>query len=139
MKLWNRCLTCHDKCCKGYLSVSIFTTPDEKRTLPLINTHSPCSYLDKKGLCSVHPLRPMDCRLYPFDLIKNGGKFYWVVWEHKCPILQEDRDRFEEYLLEHETNLIPKFKNFLEEFNEWEDAEYKARYKYEILRELIIR
>lgn len=56
-----------------------------------------------------------------------------------CPIIKNERGRFEDYLLEHETTLIPRFKNFLEEFNEWQGAEYKARYKYEILRELIVR
>lgn len=138
-KLWERCLTCPNNCCHGYLSKSIFTTPAEKKALPLINRNSPCAYLDKKNLCSVHTLRPFDCRLFPFDLIKDAGKFYWVIWDLNCPILKNERDRFEEYLLEHETTLIPKFKDFLEEFNDWRDAEYKARYKYEILRELIIR
>ena len=130
MKLWERCLTCEDNCCHGHLSTTIFTTPEEKKNLPLINTNAPvCPYLDKNNLCGVHTLRPFDCRLFPFDLIKEGGKFYWVIWELNCPIIKNERHQFEEYLLEHETKLIPRFKNFLEEFNDWQDAEYKAKYK----------
>ncbi len=137
--LWDRCLTCDYLCCAGYLSKSIFTTPQEKKNLPLINTKSPCAYLDGEGLCSVHPLRPFDCRLFPFDLIKEEGKFYWVIWDVKCRIVEEERSRFNDYLDEHETRLIPKIKQYLEEFNEWEDAEYKGKFKYEIIRELVIR
>lgn len=137
-RLWERCLTCENNCCRGYLSQSIFTTPEERKNLPLINARSPCAYLDEKKLCGVHPLRPFDCRLFPFDLIQNDGKLYWVVWELECPILRHEKDRFDEYLREHETTLIPRIQNYLEEFNEWEDAQYKARFKYEILRELVI-
>ena len=92
--------------------------------------------MDTTGLCREHRLRPFDCRLFPFDLIKEEGKFIWVVWDVDCPILKYEKELFEDYLQEHETGLIPKIKDFLEDFNEWEDSEYKDRYSYEILREL---
>jgi len=126
-------------CCDGYLPVSIFTTAEEKSNLPKINTKTPCAYLNKKGLCGVYDKRPFDCKLFPFDLIKESGEFYWVIWDVDCPIIKEERDKFNDYLHEHETELIPKIKDYLEEFNEWEDAEYKEKFKYEILRELVIR
>lgn len=136
-KLWQGCLKCKGKrCCHGYLPISIFTTIEEKKRLPKINTKSPCAYLNKGGLCSVHGIKPFDCRLFPFDLIKESGRFYWVIWDVDCPIITHERDRFNDYLYEHETGLIPLVKDFLEEFNEWEDAEYKEKFKYEILREL---
>jgi Fe-S-cluster containining protein len=31
------------------------------------STHGSCSFLDADNRCSVHPHRPADCRLFPFD------------------------------------------------------------------------
>jgi Fe-S-cluster containining protein len=102
----------------------------------MINIKSPCAYLTETGMCGCYDIRPFDCRLFPFDLIKEEGKFYWVIWDVDCPIIKEERHKFNDYLHEHERMLIPKIKKYLEAFNEWEDAEYKEKFAYEILREL---
>lgn len=137
-KIWDRCLTCEKKCCEYDVVQTVFVTPEEKKRLPGINTQTPCPYYNKENkLCSVHKTRPLDCRIFPFDIIKIDNKYVWVVWDmNYCPILKEERDKFEEYLEEIEKNVIPGLKNHIKEFDEWKDDEYKERYKYKVLREV---
>jgi Fe-S-cluster containining protein len=137
-KLWENCEKCDSECCKSHIVTTIFTTPEEKKMLPRINEQYPCYYLGKNNLCAIHNKRPLDCRMHPFDIISENNKYYWVIWNDfdKCPLLNEERNRFEEYLKDIEKNIIPKLKKCIKEFDNWKDDEYKEWYKYEILREV---
>ena len=65
---------------------------------------APCEKLDiSTGLCSVHPRRPIECRLFPLDLLAVEGVVCWVVWHGACPAtaamtrdhMSGDMDRWE--------------------------------------------
>lgn len=43
-------------------------------------------YFYRHGQCSVYESRPIDCRLFPFDIIEHqDGSLYWIVYEDLCP------------------------------------------------------
>lgn len=31
--------------------------------------------------CQIYPKRPLDCRLYPLDLVEEGGEIWWCIFE----------------------------------------------------------
>lgn len=33
------------------------------------------------GLCTVYAQRPLDCRLFPLDIIEEGGVYWWCVYQ----------------------------------------------------------
>ena len=48
-----------------------------------------CPCLDvKANACKIYPHRPLDCRLYPFLLLKKDGKAY-LAFDLKCPLAQD--------------------------------------------------
>lgn len=116
----------------------LFVTPKEKNNLPNINTKSPCAYFNDRGLCDMHNNRPIDCRLFPFDLMKINKKIYWITWDINCLILKKRRNDFEKILLEHESKIIPHFIKYLNAYTNFRIKELKRAYKYKVLRELKI-
>jgi len=40
-----------------------------------------CVYWDSDlGGCTIYESRPIDCRLYPFDILNIENSFYWIVY-----------------------------------------------------------
>lgn len=40
-----------------------------------------CVYWDAAlGGCTIYESRPIDCRLYPFDIIDVGNSYHWIVY-----------------------------------------------------------
>ena len=35
---------------------------------------------EKNNHCSIYEHRPFDCRMFPFDIMKYGNDFFWVVY-----------------------------------------------------------
>ena len=47
-----------------------------------------CPFFDpEKNCCDVYPLRPFDCRLYPFLLVRRDGVLYLGV-DKECPFVE---------------------------------------------------
>jgi Fe-S-cluster containining protein len=47
---------------------------------------TPCEKLDKAtGLCSIHDRRPIECRIFPLDLLVVDAQVHWVIWRGACP------------------------------------------------------
>jgi Fe-S-cluster containining protein len=133
--LWDECLSCDDKCCKWDFSSPLFITPEEEEKLSGINTNHPCLFY-QNDLCAVHENRPTDCRLFPFDIIKEDNKFYWIVWKLNCSIANKDREDFEPLLQQHEKEIIPSFKKYIDKYAKFRFGELSNKHKYEILREI---
>ena len=134
--LWKECLTCKDKCCKWHLAFPLFLTEEEKKQLPNTNKNFPCVFFNQKELCDIHDKRPFDCRFFPFDIHKKDGKFFWIIWKVACPILE--KQDYEPYLQEHEAGLIPKFKQYLDEYAKFRLEWFLKNFEYEVLREIIM-
>ncbi len=68
-----------------------------------------CVYWDADlGGCTIYESRPMDCRLYPFDIIKIKNSYHWIVYacnvgsdwswtENYLELLEQD-DGFDELM-----------------------------------------
>jgi Fe-S-cluster containining protein len=43
-------------------------------------------YFYRDGQCGIYAARPFDCRMFPFDIIENAGRFYWIAYLELCPV-----------------------------------------------------
>jgi len=92
--LWQKCLECDSKCCFSEdIFYPLYVTTSEKNNLNQINTKIPCVYMGNNCLCQVYDKRPVDCRLFPFDVHFEDGTFEWIIWEIDCPIAKETIER----------------------------------------------
>jgi Fe-S-cluster containining protein len=38
----------------------------------------------KNNKCEIYDIRPLDCRLYPFDIIEKENKYYLILYKLTC-------------------------------------------------------
>lgn len=59
--------------------------------LKIVNNR--CIFLDHcGGLCQIHAIRPIDCRLFPLDIHKINQKFFWVMYNYEfCNLTKMDK------------------------------------------------
>jgi len=49
-----------------------------------------CRFHDTaSGRCNIYEVRPIDCRLYPLDVLFKDGKYFWILWQY-CEVTPED-------------------------------------------------
>lgn len=101
-----------------------------------INNCHPCVFL-KNELCEIHENRPIDCRLYPFDILKINDDFFWIFWKNPCPILKKTREELELFLIEHEKKLLNQYKDYIAEYSKFKFEELIKRNEFVILRKII--
>lgn len=86
-------------------------------------------YIDSK--CSIYNNRPIDCRLYPFDIIKIEKKYYLILYLLECinyeSFLHEKIDV--EALI---NDVIP----WIDEFTDEKNFTKMKNKKYRIIREI---
>lgn len=56
-----------------------------------ILNHQRCAFLDPSGKCKIYDSRPLDCRLFPLDIIERDGEYYWCVFT-TCPNWQKMKE-----------------------------------------------
>lgn len=139
------CNTCdHKNCCTNSAVPLVFTKDLEKikKNIPQYMEYlktveingknvfaikkkdglSECVFWDKSlGGCTIYDSRPMDCRLYPFDILLVEKTYYWIVyscnqnsdwtWSEKYLQILEDDDGFDNLmnnidLFSEHTNMI---------------------------------
>jgi len=137
--LWQDCIDCKTKSCCLDIAFPLFTTQEEREKNMDINSKNPCAFFNDCKLCEIYDLRPYDCRFFPFELMKINKKLFWIIWNIDCPITKNRRDDFEKYLTEHEEKLIPNFIEHLNAYADFRIEELKKKYKYEVLREAVIK
>lgn len=66
-----------------------------------------CEKLNDDNLCSVHPKRPIECRIFPLDIqVDQNGEFFWILWTGHCPAARSvDVSLFEKDMLSWESQL----------------------------------
>lgn len=134
--LWKACRTCKTKYCCSDIAYPLFVTPQEKIINKGINTLNPCIFF-RGGLCKIHSSRPLDCKFFPFEIMKIRGKYQWIYWEIPCQITDgRNKKYFEKYLLEHENTLLPKFLKYIDEYSEFRIEELKRKFKFKVIREV---
>jgi Fe-S-cluster containining protein len=71
-----------------------------------------CRFHDPIGRkCGIYDARPIDCRLYPLDILFKEGRYYWILWQY-CEITNEDL----EALVAYGQALIPSIKDHLHDY-----------------------
>ena len=144
-ELWAGCITCQSKCCNHDIAHPLFVTDQEMEKIKALypdkaeqfNKVAPCPFLMQDGLCMIHEVKPVDCRLFPFDIIRMGGEFYWIIRKIDCKITQ-DISIAEKYLKDMEENIIPDFAPHLDAYSLFRFDELLSKYDYEIIRKVNI-
>lgn len=88
------------------------------------------------GKCEIYDFRPLDCRLFPFDLDIIDGEFYWIVYScNKDSNWKWTEDYLQQ--LEHNPILYKKL-HYLEIFAQAPYSE-PDKMPYTVLRKVIFR
>lgn len=53
-----------------------------------LRDHERCVFLSGDGKCKIYEMRPLDCRLFPLDIIEENGEYFWCVFT-VCPNWQK--------------------------------------------------
>ena len=70
---------------KEFLQTRRYSKDGPYQTLKHVG-HSGC-YFYENGRCAIYPVRPLDCRLFPFDIIEDQeGELRWIVYTDLCPL-----------------------------------------------------
>ena len=146
-ELWEECLSCDGiPCCNLDIAHPLFVTDEEMEHILSSHTNEaesfnkvlPCPFLREDSLCRIHETKPVDCRLFPFDVIKIDGELCWIIWELNCLVIQ-DESRFEEYLRDLEERLIPGFSPYLDAYSSFRIDELFSKYNHKVLRKVHLK
>lgn len=87
----------------------------------------------KNGRCNIYNYRPIDCRLYPYDIIKDDHKYYLIIYLINCINVEEflKNNPLDDELIK---IIIPWIEDFTNEINYTK----MKNYKYKIIREIDI-
>lgn len=72
-----------------------------------------CSFLNEKGRCSIHAIRPGFCRLFPLGRNYEDGKLSYFVLEDACPAPAKSKIKINKWLG------IPRLKEYENFLVEW--------------------
>jgi len=39
----------------------------------------------KNGRCEIYSIRPFDCKIFPFDIIRHNSTLHWIMYVDLCP------------------------------------------------------
>lgn len=57
------------------------------RSFQTLRSTNPGCIFHVDGLCQIYRDRPIDCRLFPFDVHETvDGRLFWVVYTKLCPV-----------------------------------------------------
>ena len=57
-----------------------------------------CFFLNEEGRCSIHPLRPGFCRLFPMGRSYREGKLFYFLLREECPVKDKTEMKLEDWL-----------------------------------------
>ncbi|MBT4049504.1 MAG: hypothetical protein HOB18_08195 [Nitrospina sp.] len=61
-----------------------------------IHTNGDGCYFFQGGKCTVYDRRPIDCRLFPLDIIEKEGRLIWIAYKNLCPVEFNPEDYLED-------------------------------------------
>jgi len=69
-------------------------------------------HFSQKGDCTIYPVRPLDCRLFPIDIKeKIDGSLIWIAYTAICPVTYDIQKCWG-----HAKLLLPYLKNNIKEY-----------------------
>lgn len=113
-----------------YIKNDDFYNVIENNLFSLKSIHNKCIFY-KNGKCSIYKLRPVDCKLFPYDVIKKEQKYYLIIYELDC--INTEKFVIENYCDE---NLIKKIITWIKDFTNDVNYTKMKNYKYKIIKEI---
>ncbi len=116
------------RCCSSFdrINAPVLNNEEMIKIREILNSNNFYEIVDKKiyimklnnnkcifwrnGRCSIYKNRPLDCRLYPFDIIKKDSKYYLVLYQLDC---------ISDYKIVEDFNCID---NLIDEIKPWIEA-----------------
>ena len=89
-----------------------------------------CIFL-KNGRCLIYKNRPLDCKLYPFDIIKKDFKYYVVLYQLDCISDCKIVDDFNCI-----DDLIDKIKPWIEDYTDDRNYTKMKKLNYRIIKQI---
>ena len=85
-------------------------------------------------LCRIYPVRPLDCMLFPLDVVESHGRYYLIAHTELCPVDQRRLSSFTEHA---EAHLVPRLYAWLGEYATRDTSHLRAGWR--ILKALDIQ
>jgi Fe-S-cluster containining protein len=79
---------------------------------------------DDTRRCKIYHSRPLDCRLFPLDMVKEDGRYYLILYPDVCP---SDIDLIAESIQPTLDKVLPLLKNYIREYATFENGIEKNR------------
>jgi hypothetical protein len=87
----------------------------------------------KDDECIIYDIRPIDCQLYPYDIIKKDDEYYLIIYLISCIDVDE-------FIKENPCSeeLINKIIPWIDEFTNEDNYTKLKNYKYKIIKKINI-
>ena len=90
--------------------------------LKMNETTDACAFLNDEGRCSIHPIRPGICRLFPLGRFYENGDFQYFLQIHECKNQNRTKVKVKKWIdipdLKENTEYILKWHDFVQEVQE---------------------
>lgn len=143
------CLKCGAQCCKRKGSPMVL--PNERDIIInktgkdvfkkegnyYIIPENPCPFLENNK-CSIHNIRPLDCKIYPYNIIKKNNEFKIAI-SQICPAKHTLNNEFTSDAQKELDKLSKEQKEDLNKLNikdEWNFKEQNKNYGQELIMDL---
>lgn len=115
---------------KSYTNQNDFYEKKDTNLYNLITKNGKCIFYQNNE-CIIYNKRPIDCRLFPFDIIRKDKRYYLIIYLLDCinetKIIEE---------IESIDFLIAKIKPWIETFTKDENYTKMKNLKYRIIKEI---
>jgi Fe-S-cluster containining protein len=124
------CPDCRGQCCQmPWLSQAETHLAEQFPNLikfvgdtPFFLDHERCAFLNGEGKCSIYDIRPLDCRLFPLDIIEEDGDYYWCIFT-TCPDWRKMKELLEPLIPLLEKRISPSlWRQFLKQIRVTKEA-----------------
>ena len=110
----------------------IFAFKNKEKIGLLKSNANGCVFRASDNSCGIYENRPIDCRIFPLDIIKIEGKYWWALYDDVCGVEIENIDELVDY---EESELFPALKPYL---SVWQSHYYHEK-EYSLRKRRVLR
>ncbi|MEM2121635.1 MAG: YkgJ family cysteine cluster protein [Candidatus Woesearchaeota archaeon] len=148
-----KCLNCmfETKCCKieppfifefekpKFKDFLLFKNYKKNKIALIKKQGRTCVFL-KNNRCKIYSNRPFNCRIFPFDIKKINGKFFWILWDFCYGPKNFDSKEINKLLLNFDKYLYKIDEKELELYSDYtNESKFFKNLKFKIIRELNLK
>lgn len=149
---YNTCNNCNlsGRCCTSFNEINVpvlnmeeilkimektcrddFYEEVDNKALLLKTEDSHCVFY-KDGKCDIYDYRPVDCRLFPFDIIKKDCNYYLILYLLDC--MNSEKIIMEAGNLD---VLVDSIKPWIDEFTDDMNYTKMKKLKYKVIKQIV--